>query len=349
MSVTRRYYRGHNLVAMRDGLSNTSRYFHGDHQGTTQCLTDTVGAVTDRFASDAWGVEVKRTGSALNRHWYVGNLGYYRQFDSSSLYVRARYLATSIGLWLSADPERRMQTFSAGRVYALTSPARYSDASGRIVDVLDEFVTWEDSETAQDDEPPPAKKGKNACGRKQTDRPQCGNPMGSRCDVTGTTCTGFWRRLPKRDLVRPDARELAKIDAICAWDRACVQQGPPCDNIPFPNNVFPQATTACCTLGEPTELDRFCQYGCSFALGERFGALPAIYRQCVWLHERRRRLSCNRWCSPSPIDGELQEAIRTAHCALRLLRHFGVLFKAPECVRNFRELPNPRPFPLNRR
>jgi hypothetical protein len=36
---------------------------------TTQCLTDISGAVTDRFASDAWGVQVKRTGTSINRHW----------------------------------------------------------------------------------------------------------------------------------------------------------------------------------------------------------------------------------------------------------------------------------------
>ncbi len=46
--------------------------YHFDHQGTVQCLTDMQGNVTDRFASDAWGVPVKRTGTSLNRQWYVG-------------------------------------------------------------------------------------------------------------------------------------------------------------------------------------------------------------------------------------------------------------------------------------
>ena len=59
----RRYYRGHRLVAMRDCVANENRYYHFDHQGTTQCLTDSTGAVTDRFASNAWGVQVKRTGT----------------------------------------------------------------------------------------------------------------------------------------------------------------------------------------------------------------------------------------------------------------------------------------------
>jgi len=44
------YYRGHSLVSMRDGQANASRYYHFDAQGTTQCLTNEAGAVTDRFA-----------------------------------------------------------------------------------------------------------------------------------------------------------------------------------------------------------------------------------------------------------------------------------------------------------
>src|ERR1051326_6698392 len=77
MSVLRRYYRGDELVAMRDVPAATTRYYHFDHQGTTQCLTDSTGAVTDRFASEAWGAQVKRTGSSIDRHWYVGGKGYY--------------------------------------------------------------------------------------------------------------------------------------------------------------------------------------------------------------------------------------------------------------------------------
>ena len=53
MTPLRRYYRGHSLVAMRDVQANQTRYYHFDNQGTTQALTDSTGAVTDRFACDA--------------------------------------------------------------------------------------------------------------------------------------------------------------------------------------------------------------------------------------------------------------------------------------------------------
>ena len=102
-TALRTYYRGHSLVGMRDEVAAQTRTYHFDHQGTTQALTDSNGTVTDRFACDAWGVQVKRTGSSINRHWYVGQLGYYRQVDQMLDYVRARYLASSLARWKSVD------------------------------------------------------------------------------------------------------------------------------------------------------------------------------------------------------------------------------------------------------
>src|SRR5688572_23436954 len=100
----RRYYRGHTLSQMRDETLGQSRTYHFDHQGTTQALTDSTGAVTDRFASDAWGVEVKRTGSSINRHWYIGNGGYWHSSPTSPAYVRARHAAPVLARWMSRDP-----------------------------------------------------------------------------------------------------------------------------------------------------------------------------------------------------------------------------------------------------
>src|SRR5205085_828177 len=94
------------LVTMRDEQAGASSVFHFDHQGTTQALTSKAGVVTDRFASDAWGVQVKRTGSSINRHWYVGRPGYYLQPDQDHEYARSRWLAPRAGRWLSLDPLR---------------------------------------------------------------------------------------------------------------------------------------------------------------------------------------------------------------------------------------------------
>jgi hypothetical protein len=65
-TALRTYIRGAETVLMRDDVAGTNRYYHFDHQGTTQALSDSTGAVTDRFASDAWGVQLRRTGTSGN-------------------------------------------------------------------------------------------------------------------------------------------------------------------------------------------------------------------------------------------------------------------------------------------
>jgi RHS repeat-associated protein len=124
-TVIRRYFRGHDLVTLQEPQAGQSRVYHFDHQGTTAALTDYSGAVTDTFAADAWGNEVKRTGSSINRQWYVGNLGYYKDPGVLSTYIRARYLVTARGAWLSRDPIP-----SDSYHYASASPARRYDPSG---------------------------------------------------------------------------------------------------------------------------------------------------------------------------------------------------------------------------
>src|SRR5579885_1971348 len=103
-TALRTYYRGHNLVTLRDKVAATSRAHHFDHQGTTQCLTDSSGAVTDRFAADAWGGQVKRNGASENPHWYAGLWGLYRQSSGVRLYYqRQRYYRFASADWLTLD------------------------------------------------------------------------------------------------------------------------------------------------------------------------------------------------------------------------------------------------------
>ncbi len=134
MNALRTYYRGHRLVGVRQqpaGQAASMRYFHFDHQGTTQALTDSTGAVTDRFACDAWGVQVKRTGTSINRQWYVGNLGYTRQVDQVLDYVRARYLVLQLAMFSSKDPLSNPRTILSSYVYGANSPCRFVDPFGK--------------------------------------------------------------------------------------------------------------------------------------------------------------------------------------------------------------------------
>jgi len=123
----RRYYRGDELVAMVDG-TGAKRFFHFDQQGTTQCLTDPAGVVTDRFASDAWGAQVKRTGASINRHWYIGSRGYYQPaaVEDRLQYVRLRMYSPKLGSWLSVDKAVSTDRYS----YAAARPSAAYDPLG---------------------------------------------------------------------------------------------------------------------------------------------------------------------------------------------------------------------------
>jgi len=69
MPALRRYYRGDELIAMRDVQAATTRYYRFDAQGTTQCLTNEAGVVTDRSALTGTGMsEVLDTIGTLARN-----------------------------------------------------------------------------------------------------------------------------------------------------------------------------------------------------------------------------------------------------------------------------------------
>src|SRR5437660_2218357 len=123
------------MVVMRDVTAGVNRYYHLEHQGTTQALTDSTGTVTDRFASDAWGVQVKRTGSSINRQWYIGNLGYARQVDQALDYIRLRYYSPSSAQFHSRDPLQGVRPDAAGRMIAVATAHSY--ARGRPTALVD--------------------------------------------------------------------------------------------------------------------------------------------------------------------------------------------------------------------
>lgn len=139
----RRYYRGATQTAIRDVQAATTHYFHYDQQGTTQCLTNSTLTVTDRFASNAWGQQVRRSGSSSNRHWYIGNWGYTQGREQGLDYVRARYYKPNAGQWIAQDPIRpRNLTY----VYASNMPSVRVDASG-LIDSWDD--NYDESATIQ--------------------------------------------------------------------------------------------------------------------------------------------------------------------------------------------------------
>ncbi len=65
-----------------------TQYYHTDGMGSVRGLSDSSGAMTDRYSYDAYGMLTGNSGASANPYRYRGE-----QFDSDldAYYLRARY------------------------------------------------------------------------------------------------------------------------------------------------------------------------------------------------------------------------------------------------------------------
>ena len=101
-----------------------------DPLGSTIALLDNTQTQTDTFTYWPYGEEQSRTGTTATPLRFVGTLGYYRD-SSIRTYVRARYLSTQQGRWMTQDPIG----FEGGDLnlhrYAGNQPTNLTDATGK--------------------------------------------------------------------------------------------------------------------------------------------------------------------------------------------------------------------------
>ena len=122
------YTIGADLISQeRDG--DVSVYLYDGH-GSVVGLAAMSGKVTDTYKYDAFGNLIKSTGKTVNNYLYCGE-----QFDGTTglYYLRARYMDTSTGRFISQDSY-------AGNIndpvslhkylYANSNPVMYTDPSG---------------------------------------------------------------------------------------------------------------------------------------------------------------------------------------------------------------------------
>ena len=124
------YTIGADLISQeRNG--RTSFYLYDGH-GSVVGLTDESGRVTDTYVYDAFGNLLKSTGSTENCYRYCGE-----QFDETTglYYLRARYMDTSTGRFISQDSYvgSISDPISLHKyLYANANPVMLSDPSGYI-------------------------------------------------------------------------------------------------------------------------------------------------------------------------------------------------------------------------
>lgn len=130
-AVVARYVYGLGLAAriLPDG---SAQYYHYDSRGSTIALTDVTATTTDRYAYDAFGRGVNRTGTTANAFGYLGRHGV-RDEGNGLAYARARYYEPGVGRFLTKDPS--MGSASNGQslhryIYAFNNPIVLVDIGG---------------------------------------------------------------------------------------------------------------------------------------------------------------------------------------------------------------------------
>ena len=101
-----------------------------DSLGSTRGLINNAQTQTDAFAYWPYGEQQSRTGMTSTPFQFVGSLGYYNDSPSKT-YVRARFLDTARGRWVTQDP----LGFAGGDLclyrYVANQPITLADASGQ--------------------------------------------------------------------------------------------------------------------------------------------------------------------------------------------------------------------------
>jgi len=129
-SLIVRYAYGDDLISQTRGTSTS--YYLTDGQLSIRQLTNASADVTDTYVFDAFGILIDHTGTTENNYLYTGeqydpNIGFY--------YLRARYLNTKTGRFLTHDPllGNPFDPISLHRyLYASMDPVNFIDPSGQL-------------------------------------------------------------------------------------------------------------------------------------------------------------------------------------------------------------------------
>jgi len=114
---------------LSENRAGVKRDYVPDPLGSTLALLDNTQTQTDTFSYYPYGEVASRTGTTATPFQYIGTLGYY-QDNSGRTYVRARYLRTAHGRWMTQDPIGfRGRDFNLYR-YAYNSPTSNFDITG---------------------------------------------------------------------------------------------------------------------------------------------------------------------------------------------------------------------------
>ena len=131
------YVYGLGLIGQQDPTGYS--VYHYDFRGSTVALTNSSGAVTDRFTYGAYGELLTHTGSSDTPFLYNGRDGVLT--DANGLYyMRARYYSPELKRFLNSDIEKgsteKDQTLNL-YIFVLGNPVLYVDPRGQVAGIDD--------------------------------------------------------------------------------------------------------------------------------------------------------------------------------------------------------------------
>lgn len=121
------YVYGNKILSQTRGTQ--VRYYHGDSLGSIRFLTDSAGAVTDKYSYDAFGNLTSKEGTTNNDFLFAGE-----QYDTvtSLYYLRARYMNPQTGRFITRDKYAgKLTSPITQHRYLYANPVKYTDPTGR--------------------------------------------------------------------------------------------------------------------------------------------------------------------------------------------------------------------------
>lgn len=119
-----------NLVSQRRGAA--TQFFHFDATSSTRQLTNASSTTIDNLLYSAWGSLLLKSGADEITFQWIGALGYYRDIETSSYWIRMRSMRPCIASWQSVDPLHILEIAMHPYQYCRNSPVNHSDPSGLI-------------------------------------------------------------------------------------------------------------------------------------------------------------------------------------------------------------------------
>jgi len=101
-NITAYYVYGLGLIS-KITPSNEAYYYHYDGIGSTVGMSDSLGAMVNKYAYDAFGKVLNEEETIPNPFKYVGQYGVMDE-GNGLLYMRARYYDPEVGRFISKDP-----------------------------------------------------------------------------------------------------------------------------------------------------------------------------------------------------------------------------------------------------